>query len=246
LEISGKIPMKNEKIIFDDYTFIIESADKRKINRVKVILPAINQEDENNSGNSLPDKAGLFSTLFIVSISFFLTSCNPEYTPKPKGYFRIDFPKKEYQHFSSTCPFSFDYPVYATMIPYQGKQDQTCWYNLDFKGMRATLHLSYLPLNNNLPDELRDSLELVYKHTVKADAIEEEAIVEKEKRVFGLLYHLSGNTASAKQFYLTDSSKHFVRGALYFNCPTNSDSLAPVVNFLTADIYQLLKSFRWQ
>ncbi len=246
LELSGKIPMKNEKIMYDDYTFIIESADKRKINRVKVLLPPLKNEDNQNKGNILPDKAGIFSLLALVSFSFFLSACEPEYTPKPKGFFRIDFPKKEYQTFAEACPFTFNYPVYANMKPYAGKQQQNCWYNLEFKGMKATLHLSYLPLKNNLPGELHDSRELVYKHTVKADAIEEEPIIHAEHKVYGLIYHLSGNTASAKQFYLTDSTKHFVRGALYFNCPPNSDSLAPVVDFLAEDIYRLIESFRWR
>lgn len=246
LELSGKIPMKNEKIFFEDYTFIIESADKRKINRVKVILPQVKNEDDNHNGNTLPDKAGIFSFLLPLGFLFLLASCGSEFPPKPKAYFRIDFPKKEYQTFSDQCPFTFDYPLYAAMKPYGGKQENQCWYNLEYKKMRATLHLSYLPLNNNLPAELHDSRELVYKHTVKADAIEEEPVVDKENKVYGLIYHLAGNTASAKQFYLTDSVNHFVRGALYFNCPPNSDSLAPVVDFLSADIFRLIESFRWK
>ena len=246
LELSGKIPMKNEKIFFDDYTFIIESADKRKINRVKVLLPPEKKDEDQSSGNILPDKAGIFSLLTIMGLTLLLSACDPEYTPKPKAYFRIDFPAKEYQDFNTDCPFSFKVPAYSIMKPYVGKKQEYCWYNLEFKGMRATLHLSYLPLNNNLPAELRDSRELVYKHTVKADAIEEEPIINAEHKVYGLIYHLSGNTASAKQFYLTDSTRHFVRGALYFNCPPNSDSLAPVVDFLSADIYQLIESFRWK
>lgn len=245
LELSGKIPMKNEKIYFDDYTFIIESADKRKINRVKVILPPGDNKEENNSNGTLPDKAGIFSFLLPLGLMVLLTSCGPEFSPKPKGFFRIDFPKKEYRHFSENCPYTFDYPVYSVMKPYSGKQENQCWYNMEFNKMRATLHLSYLPLNNNLPAELRDSRELVYKHAVKADAIEEEPIINSEHKVYGLIYHLSGNTASAKQFYLTDSLHHFVRGALYFNCPPNSDSLAPVVDFIAQDIYTLIQSFRW-
>ena len=54
--------------------------------------------------------------LFIISGIFF--SCNNNYTAgKKKGYFKIEFPKKEYRQFEEPgYPYTFEYPVYATII----------------------------------------------------------------------------------------------------------------------------------
>jgi gliding motility-associated lipoprotein GldD len=108
------------------------------------------------------------------------------------------------------------------------------------------VHLSYSPINNNLEQILEDSRTLTYKHTVKANDITEQYIQFPDKRVFGTLYSVSGNAASAIQFHLTDSSSHFIRGSLYFNASPNADSLAPVIDFLSKDVEHLIQTLNWK
>jgi gliding motility-associated protein GldE len=48
LEHAGKIPLKNEKVRFQNYTLTIEAADKRKIKRVKLTVNETAEEEEND------------------------------------------------------------------------------------------------------------------------------------------------------------------------------------------------------
>lgn len=245
LELSGKIPIKNEKIEFDNYIFTVESVDKRRIKRIKLTI--LNKEEHgtfHEGGKIIP----LLFIPFLLFISIFFSSCEEEYTPKPRGYFRIDLPDNQYQPFQSNCPFSFEYSKFSKANVYQGNQVENCWYNINYPKFNATIHLSYSPLKNkaDLEMQLSNSRTLVYKHTVKADGIEEIPISYESKRVYGLLYNLSGNSASQAQFYLTDSSKHFLRCALYFNSSPNADSLAPVLNYINNDIDKFIQSFHWK
>jgi gliding motility-associated lipoprotein GldD len=86
----------------------------------------------------------------------------------------------------------------------------------------------------------------VKNHITKADAINEQLINDSEKRIFGIFYDLKGNTASAVQFYVTDSTKHYLRGSLYFEAEPNADSLAPVIEFFREDVIHLIETLKWK
>lgn len=246
LELSGKIPHKFEKIKHRDFVFEIESVDKRRIKRVKITLPARAKKSEQS------DEPRLFNTknsnllLLLLCSSFLFSSCESEFTPKPKGYFRIDFPKKDYVTYNTACPFSFELPTYCNALPYAGAQQEKCWMNLDFPKYRAKIHLSYFDIKDDLTKHLEDSRSLAYKHTVKADGIEETPFLNPVKKVYGLVYSISGNAASSLQFYITDSTTHFVRGALYFTASPNCDSTAPVLKFIKADVTRMIETFEWK
>jgi len=186
--------------------------------------------------------------IVIVSILLFLilNSCRDNTTPKPRGYFRIDLPQKEYQKFVSDCPYSFDYPVYATILFDTDNNTEPCWINMDFKKIGGRLHISYKNVDNNLGQILEDSRKLAYKHSIKADAIHEQVFIRPDRKIYGILYEIEGNAASSVQFYVTDSVKHYVRGALYFNVEPNKDSLAPVIRFIKDDIIIMIESFEWK
>lgn len=184
----------------------------------------------------------------LIIVACLLVSCGGREisTPKPRGYFRIDLPKKEYVTFDTLCPFSFQYPLYAKVDRDTDRNTEEYWYNIQFPAMKATLHLSYKPIAGNIKQFLEDSRTLVYKHTVKADAIDEKLIIDDMNRKFGIYYDIKGDAASSFQFILTDSTKHFLRGALYFNVRPNKDSLAPVLAFIKKDIEKLVESLRWK
>ncbi|MGE4287881.1 MAG: gliding motility lipoprotein GldD [Salinivirgaceae bacterium] len=185
---------------------------------------------------------------FILLISLFLlsVSCNSDYTPKPRGYFRIDLPEKEYNQTPKKLPYAFEYPAYSILVNNRQAADELYWINVVFPKFKATLHLSYKTIDNNLEEYLNDSRNFVYKHTVKADAIGETPYLNAEKKVYGILYDIKGDAASNTQFFLTDSTHNFIRGALYFEVHPNKDSLAPVLEFINQDLVHLIETFEWK
>lgn len=194
----------------------------------------------------------MYKLLLALSCMALITACSPgddeEYTPKPRGYFRINLPAKKYQRFSQGYPYSFDYADNAIVKPDSSRLTEPYWLNIDYPQLNARIYISYKPINatNNLKTLLEDTRTLVYKHTVRADDIAERAFADDEKKVYGTLYSIAGNAASSAQFFVTDSTRHYVRGALYFNCPPNADSLAPVIDYVRQDIAKMIESLTWK
>lgn len=186
--------------------------------------------------------------LIFLLIVITLQSCRNDDVPKPRGYFRIDMPERKYRVFDSLpIPYRFEYPVYANIRPKNDSLGKPAWIDLNFPGFKGSCYLSYLPVNNNLSRYCEDSRTLVLKHMPKSDGIEEILVSKPGQKVYGTIYLISGtNTASSYQFYLTDSTKHFLRGALYFNSIPNNDSLQPVIDFVTDDLNHLIQSFEWK
>jgi gliding motility-associated lipoprotein GldD len=188
---------------------------------------------------------------FLVLVLFaMLFSCNGnhDYSPKPRGYFRIVFPKKEYQNYTENCPFTFVYPKYAYIEPDRNANAKPCWLNMQFPQFSGTLHLSYEHINSKkeFNELIEDAHKLSFKHTVKATSIDEGVIRYPDRRVYGIYYTIDGNAASSIQFFLTDSSRNYIRGALYFNTEPRLDSIQPVLTFVKKDVDIMIKSFRWK
>lgn len=183
----------------------------------------------------------------LLSVACF--SCDDEdevYSPRPRGYCRIDFPEKKYRMYDSICPYRFEIPTYSRMTQDKHNGAEPCWLNLEFPRFNAIVHLSYKNINKDLAQHLENSHYFANKHQVKATGLDEIAILRDSAKVYGLLFDISGNTASTLQFYLTDSTKHFLRGALYFNSVPNSDSLKIVVDFLRKDVIHLINTTGWK
>jgi len=191
-----------------------------------------------------------------VCFSFFvltLVSCNSDYTVgKKRGYFRIDFPEKKYREFDQTgYPYSFEYPVYSSIVRdttfFESTPENPWWINIDFPQFAARVHMSYKEIGRNKFDSLvNDAFKLSYKqHTYKASAIEDSAM-ETPNHVHGMYFTLAGNTATANQFFLTDSTRHFLRGALYFAATPNEDSIGIVNDFLKKDLLHLINTLKWK
>ena len=181
----------------------------------------------------------------LLAISILYVSCGNNAVPKPRGHFRIDLPEKEYALYDSICPFSFEYPVYGNIENVPGS-DNSCWFNIVFPDNRAKIHLSYQTVTGNLALLTDDAHKLAYKHSIKADAIEEKLWINNDFRVFGTIYEIEGNAASSMQFFVTDSMNHYLRGSLYFNASPDKDSLAPVIKFFREDIIHLVESLSWK
>jgi len=192
----------------------------------------------------------LAKIIAVILVALFISACggNADYSPKPRGFFRITYPKKEYQPYTEGCPFTFDYPKYATIEPDLDKKARPCWQNIQFKQFNATLHLSYEPIHSKqeFNELIEDAHKLSFKHTVKATSIDEGIIAYPNKKVYGIYYTIDGNAASSAQFFLTDSTRHYLRGALYFNTEPRLDSIAPVLAFIKKDVDVMIKSFNWK
>ena len=179
-----------------------------------------------------------FYLLFII----ILYACNNDYSPKPRGFYRIDLPVQSAKLFYSDCPYIFLKPVYSN-INFNYKDE--CWFDLEFKEYNAKVHMSYKKINNNLNIYTEDSRLLAYKHAQVAEAISEQVFINDSSQVYAMVYTFNGKTATPLQFYISDSLNHFVRGALYFNTP-QSDSIYPISNFIKNDIYRIIEGWEWK
>ena len=170
---------------------------------------------------------------------------NPQ--PKPRGYFRIDLPEKQYVTLDTMARYSFEYPVYATIMPDKYSPEERDWVNVEFPAFKGTVHISYKNVDGNLSQYLEDAHKLIVKHIEKASGIRDSVMINPERDVYGLMYFLEGEgVASPLQFYVTDSTRHFLRGSLYFNIYPNNDSLQPVIDFITDDVRHLITTLEWK
>jgi gliding motility-associated lipoprotein GldD len=183
--------------------------------------------------------------LLIIS-ALLLASCHKEYTPKPRGYFRIEFPKKAYHKLTQDLPYSFEIAQYSKTSTDRDPGSQPGWINITTPANKADIHISYAKLCHNLAKHIEESRKLAYDHSIKADAIQEQVYINPEQHVYGTIYFIDGNAASPVQFYLTDSTENFLRGALYIREVPNIDSLRPVIEFLKPDIIHLIETTRWK
>ncbi len=176
-----------------------------------------------------------------------LTSCGDVAVPRPRGYFRIELPGHEYAVWDSVgFPYRFEMSREARVLPDHDANAEPYWINIDYPKLNARLHVTYRQMGEDADEALEDSRRLVYKHTVKADAIGESYFEDEEKGLYGVLYEIKGNAATPLQFALTDSTERMFRGSLYFYCRPNKDSLAPVVDYLEEDIVHLVETFGWK
>lgn len=193
----------------------------------------------------------MFTRLSIFLI-FLLVACNSDYTIKPRGFFHIDLPEKAYQTFDEPgYPYSFEFPVYGKVVQdslfFEQKPENPYWINIDFPQFSGRIHISYKDMRRNDFDSLvNDAYTLSYKqHTYKASAIDPMPFTTPSG-IEGVYFTLKGNTATGNQFFVTDTVRHFLRGALYFNATPNQDSLQPVNDFLKKDLWHLINTIRWK
>jgi gliding motility-associated lipoprotein GldD len=194
----------------------------------------------------------LFKTILCcLLLAAVFYSCSSDYTPKPKGYFRINFPAKQYQLFNQPgYPYSFEYPIYGRIVKdssfFGAATENPWWINVTFPEFNGTIHVSYKRVGINRFDKLvNDAFTMTNKHNLKASSID-DSLMTTPNNVHGLFFKVGGNVATANQFFLTDTTKHFLRGALYFDATPNEDSLGIVNTFLLHDMKHMINTFRWK
>lgn len=207
--------------------------------------------------------------LSLMAGCFLLFSCNSVYTSKKKGYFKIDFPEHKYVQFEKPgFPYTFEYPVYANILKdstfFDSNPENDWWINIDFPQFGGRIFMSYKIVGGkamykikqangsyrdsmgiNVFDKMvNDAYSLTNKNESVASSIQ-DSLMHTANGVTGIFFKVGGNAATAQQFFLSDTTRHFIRGALYFDVTPNVDSLRPVQEFLKADIYHLINTFRW-
>ena len=210
------------------------------------------------------------TNLVYAFVCFVLCGCNSTYTSKKKGYFQIDFPGRGYQLFNDPIvPYTFEYPLYATIVKdstyFDSNPENPYWRNVDFPQFNARIFLSYKRIggkalykvkqeNGQYRDSLginyfdqmvNDAFNLTNKNEAVASSIR-DSVFKTPNGISGVFFRVGGNAATARQFFMSDTSKHFLRGALYFDTTPNADSLKPVQDFLQKDIEHLINTFRWK
>ena len=188
----------------------------------------------------------LLAALVIACIA---VSCDHQesYLPKPRGYFRIDLPEKAYVKVDTIERYSFECPKYAQVTPDPYSPDEKNWVNIEMPEFKGSIHLTHKSVNGNLGEYLEDVHTMVTKHLQKANGVRDSLIVNEAHKVYGLFIEMDGKgVATPMQFYLTDSTKNFVRGALYFNFKPDNDSMQPVINFIREDIDHMVNTFEWK
>ena len=178
-----------------------------------------------------------------------LVSCGePERPlPKPKGYLRIDLPEKDYVRVDTLQRYAFDVPGYAQLTPDPLSPEEKNWVNVEMPDFKASIHLTHKEVKGNLGEYLEDVHTMLTKHLQKANGMHDSLIANPEQRVYGMLIEMDGKgVATPLQFYLTDSTRNFIRGALYFNFVPNNDSMQPVIEYLRQDIDQMINTFEWK
>lgn len=204
-----------------------------------------------------------------VFLCILLYSCNSPFTPKPRGYYNINLPSHQYQTFQEQgYPYSFEYPVYGKIVKdssfFDENPDNPYWINIDFPSFKGRIYISYKTIGGNSVYKIKtdkgykDSLventfeglreeafRMTYKHTLKASSID-DSLFRTSNGVSGVYFKVGGNAATAKQFFVTDTVRHFLRGALYFDASPNSDSLKPVNDFLQEDMIHMIQTLKWK
>jgi len=184
-----------------------------------------------------------FTGLGGLVILCFIVSCSKDdVIPKPEGQIRLEYPEPTYILFRPNCPFEFEFSNQAKVVA----KKNSCWYDFTYPKLKGAIYITYLPVNGNLINLIKESQKLVYEHTIKANSIKSKSFVYPEKKVYGNLYNLGGETASNIQFYITDSIRHFIAGNVYFKTQPKPDSLRPAVEYIEKDVIRMIETTTWK
>ncbi len=178
--------------------------------------------------------------LFVLFSSIVLWSCKDDVLPKPKAYLSLNYAPAKYKELTIKRPYSFQVSDKAEL-----KEEKNNWLKIKYPQLKASIDITYRPIEGNLKELLMESEKLVYKHAVKAEQIMPKDYLNEEHRVFGSLHEITGNAASQIQFHITDSTRNFIKGSLYFYTKPNYDSVLPAVAYIKKDIMKLMETLKW-
>jgi len=190
----------------------------------------------------------ILKNLLITISVLVLLGCTEEYKPKPNAMLRLEYPEPVYKPSNIKAPFNFEKNLASKDIETIAVESDgnSIGLNIEYPQLKGTIYLTYKKVNNNLFNLIKDSQNLTQKHTVKADEIAEVVFENTHNKVYGMFYEIGGNAASQSQFYVTDSTKHFLSGSLYFYAKPNYDSIFPASEYLKKDIKHIMETLKWR
>lgn len=177
----------------------------------------------------------------LLLLTLVIVSCDGETIPKPKAYLSLQYPQKQYEKTIENRPYTFEVPS-STTVELLPKN----WLKIKYSKLKASVDITYRPIQNNLKELLMEADKLVFEHTIKADNISSRDYSNNQKRVYGKLYDISGNAASQVQFHVTDSAKHFLKASLFFYSKPNYDSVLPAVDYIKQDMIRMMETLEWK
>ncbi|WP_044198909.1 gliding motility lipoprotein GldD [Dyadobacter tibetensis] len=194
----------------------------------------------------------IYKALFAMALTFVLISCGSGeeayYAPKPKGFNRIVLPSHQYQPLEEKYPYQFAVSKWAQVLPDTFKTAGKDWIFIHYPAFQANIQITYKPIGKkegHLKEFIDDAYKLAAKHQIRASSIQERRVLSKSGKT-AIIFKIEGDVPSPYQFYTTDSTSHFLRGAIYFPTAVKNDSLAPVIDFIEADMIQLLNTLSWK
>ncbi len=177
--------------------------------------------------------------IWFVAI-LFIIGCSEEYIPKPKAYLNLEYPEQSFISLPVERSYVFDILTNVTTIPLPQN-----WLKITYPELKASVDITYRPVNNNLKELFLEAEKLVLEHTIKADFITWRDFERPEAKVYGKMCEIGGNAASQVQFHVTDSSKHFLKGSLFFYAKPNYDSIYPAVEYVKKDMIRIMETLAW-
>ncbi|MET3731464.1 gliding motility lipoprotein GldD [Moheibacter stercoris] len=182
--------------------------------------------------------------LFFILFTILLISCKEDYTIKPLGQVRLEYPEPKYESLKTDCSFTFEQSNQSQIQ----EKNKPCWFVLNYPKMKANIYITYFPVNSkeDLVNKIKDSEKFVQEQTTKASYIAPQEFVFEEERVYGTLFELGGDSAINLQFHATDSTNNFISGSVYFSTEPKYDSLQPAIQYLKRDVVRLIETLRWK
>lgn len=184
---------------------------------------------------------------FVLLVSGW-SACTPDYQPKPKGYNRLILPPAEYRPSPDSLPYSFEYSRHARLLNDTSFIRERHWVEIYYPTLKANLHITYKRIFNNdqlLKEFMDDAYKLTSKHQIKAYAID-ELISRTPSGKTAVIAEIAGDVPSQFQFTVTDSTRNFIRGALYFNTRVQNDSLQPAIDYMKKEAMHFINSLDWK
>lgn len=177
-------------------------------------------------------------------VLLFVFSCKDDYSIKPVGQVRLEYPEPSYQKFAADCPYTFEYST----LSIASEKDKPCWYVLKYPNMKANIYITYFQIDGkeDLAVKIKDSEKFVQEQTVKASYISPREFTFDDKKVYGTLFELGGDAAINLQFHATDSLNNLISGSVYFSTPPKYDSLQPAIQYLKNDVMHLIETLEWK
>lgn len=190
----------------------------------------------------------IFASAFVLTLFATFFSCEKNYLPKPLGYNRLELPEPSYISLPDTLPYKFEYSTHAKLIDDTSAINERYWIELYYPALKSNIHITYKKINNDkklLKEFLDDAYTLTAKHQIKAYGVN-EIITKTKAGQTAVIAEIEGEVPSQFQFTITDSTKNFLRGALYFNTKVQNDSLAPAIEYMKKDVMHIINTFEWK